>query len=172
MIYDLRMKRQYGFTLLELLLYISLLGILLGSLGAFTSVLYQSRIKNEVVAEVDGQGIAVMQRITQTIRNAEGINSPATGSSASSTSINVIDSAKDPTLFTLVSGAVTMKEGTDVALPLTSTKVTVSGLTFTNLSRSGTDGTLRVQFTINYNNTVGRQEYNYSKNFVGSATIR
>jgi len=50
--------------------------------------------------------------------------------------------------------------------------VTVSGLTFQNLSRSATPGTVRIQFTLTHVNPAGRNEYSFAKTFIGSATLR
>jgi type II secretory pathway pseudopilin PulG len=55
---------------------------------------------------------------------------------------------------------------------LTNNRVTVSGLSFRNMSRPGTPGTIRTQFTITLKNPENRQEFNFSKTFYGSMSIR
>lgn len=170
------MKIKYdnrtGFTLLELLLYVAMAAVLLLATSMILLLLLRARVQHTVSAEVDQQGMQVMQLVTQTIRNAAAINTPSRGTSGGTLSLDVFDSAKDPTVVTLASGAIVLTEGASIAVPLTAAPVTVSGLTFSNLSASGTPGTVRLQFTISYTNPSGLSEYNYTKTFYGSSTIR
>jgi len=163
--------KQKGFTLVELLLYVSLIGVVVMAAMALLSVLQGQRVRSQVILEVESQGEAAMRTITQTVRNATGINSPGEGVSASSLSVSVPSGALSPTVFDLSSGVLRITEGAGSAVSLTNSRVTVSSLTFDNLSRSGTPGTVRISFVLSYNATVGN-EYSYSKTFISSATIR
>ena len=58
-------KNNRGFTLIELLLYITISSVMLLAISVFLSALLQSKVKNQTIAEVEGQGIQVMQMITQ-----------------------------------------------------------------------------------------------------------
>jgi type II secretory pathway component PulJ len=161
-----------GFTVLELLLYVGIAGVILLSLSIFLSGLLESRIKNQVIAEVEQQGVQVMQIIAQTARNAEAINSPAISSSASTLSLDVVTGANDPTVFDLLNDVIRITEGAGSAISLTNSRVTASSLTFYNLSRASTPGIIRVQFTLTHVNSEGRNEYAYSKTFTTSAVLR
>jgi len=163
---------QKGFTLIELLLYVAISSVILLVISLFLQTLLESRIKNQTIAEVEQQGLRVMQIITQTIRNTEAINSPAQGASATILSLDVITGASDPTIFDLLGNTIRITEGVSSAVPLTNSRVTVSGLTFQNLSRSATPGTVRIQFTLTHVNPAGRNEYSFAKTFIGSATLR
>jgi Tfp pilus assembly protein PilW len=165
-------KNKTGFTLVEVLLYSVIAGVVLMAISFFLSILLQARIKGQVMAEVEQVGVQTMQIFTQTARNATAINSPAAGTSGVSTSLTVIEGAKSPTVFDLFGGIIRIKEGTSAAVNITSSKLTATGLAFTNLSGSGTKGTVRIQFTLTYRNPSGRNEYNYTKTFYGSATLR
>lgn len=162
-----------GFTLIEMLLYVALASILLFIISVLYMLLLQSRIKNQTIAEVEQQGIQAMQQMNQTIRNATAITSPTIGASNAVLTITVPTASKSPTVFDLSGGVLRITEGTtSAALALTSSKVTSSALTFYNLSRSGTNGTVRIQFTITAVNNSGRNEYDYNKTFYGSASLR
>lgn len=165
-------NNQQGFTLIELLLYVSISSVILLVTSLFLSSLLESRIKNQTIAEVEQQGLQVMQIITQTARNAEVITSPALGASASSLTLDVITVANDPTIFDLAGGAIRITEGGGSAISITNSRVTASALTFQNLSRASTPGTVRIQFTLTHVNPAGRNEYSFTKTFVGSATLR
>ena len=165
-------RAQQGFTLIELLLYVAISSVMLLAISLFLSTLLQSRIKNQTIAEVEQQGLQVMQLVTQTLRNADVINSPAQGASASVISVNTYNAANNPTMFDLSGGVVRITEGAGSAVVLTNSRVTVSGLTFQNFSQNNTPGTIGIQFVITYINPTGRNEYQYVKMFTGSATLR
>ena len=166
------LQSNKGFTLVELLLYVGIASIILLITTLFLSTLLESRIKNQTVAEVEQQGLQAMQIITQTARNAEAITTPSQGASASSLTLDVITALNDPTIFDLSSGAIRIKEGAAAIIPLTNSRITASALTFQNLSRPTTPGTIRIQFTLTHVNPDGRNEYNFNKTFIGSATLR
>lgn len=157
--------QQKGFTLIELLLYIAIASIIVFTTAYLLQFTLQSRVKNQTIAEIEQQGTQVMQLITQTVRNATAINSPAIGVNAASLSV-------DTTVFDLSGGSIRIKEGASAAINLTSSKVTVSSLNFQNLSRAGTPNTVRVSFIITYANPSGRNEYSFTKTFYGSAGLR
>lgn len=165
-------KNNKGFTLVELLLYISIVGAMILSVSAFLPLFMESRVKNQTISEVEQQGTQVLQLITQTIRNAETVTSPSQGVSASSLTLDVVDVAKDPTIFDLSGSTIRIKEGVGSPISLTSSRVTGSSITFHNLSRTSTPGTIRIQFTISHVNPEGRNEYDFSKTFYGTATLR
>jgi Tfp pilus assembly protein PilW len=167
------MRKNYsGFTLVEVLLYLAVAILILATATIFFFTILQSRVKNQTVAEVEAQGSALLHTITQTIRNSSGINSPSQGGSGSSLSIVSSDPAKDPTVFDVQSGVARITEGVSSAVALTNSRVSLSGLTFQNLSRTGTAGTVRVQFTLTHTNSSGRNEYNYTKTFYASGSLR
>lgn len=163
---------QKGFTLIELLLYVSIVAALVLFLSVFLSLLMQSRVKNQTISEVEQQGIYLMQTITQIARNAEAIVSPTIGASASSATFDVVTAASDPTVFDISGGVIRISEGAGSPISLTNTRVVASNLTLQNLSRTSTPGTLRIQFTLTHINPEGRQEYNFSKTFYGTASMR
>lgn len=165
------MMRKNGFTLIELLLYVSLIGIVVLASSALWSMLESQRVKAQTIREVSEQGAAAMQVMTQIVRNATSITSPTTGNSASSLTVVVPTGSLSPTTFSLSSGVLQIAEGVSPAVALTSGRVVVSALTFSNLSRPSSAGTIRIQFTVSYSGP-STAEYSYSKTFIGTATIR
>ena len=156
---------QKGFTLIELLLYIAIASIIVFTTASMLRFTLESRTKNQTIAEVEQEGAQVMQLITQTVRNATAISSPTIGASGASLSV-------DTTVFDLSGGAIRIKEGAGAAVNLTSSKITVSSLNFQNLSRVSTPNIVRVSFTVTYTNSSGRNEYDFTKSFYGSAGLR
>lgn len=164
-------NNKLGFTLIELLLYVGVTSFILTAVVLFTSTLLQVQAKNRTINEVNQQGAQVVQIITQTIRNSTDINTPAPRASGTQLSLGMSDSLKNPTIFNLSSGVVKMIEGSSY-FDLTNSKVTVVNLNFSNLSRTGTPGVIKIEFTIAYVNSEGREEFDYSKTFQATASLR
>lgn len=165
-------KITKGFTLLELVLSIALISLLVGVVSIFFVTMTRAQTKNQTILEVEEQGIAAMQMITQTIRNAASINTPASGLSAASLSLAVSDTAKNPTIFDISETTLRIKEGSTSPIPLINSRIVISELTFQNLSAPGTSGTVRATFTLSYVNPNNTSEYDYSKTFIGSASLK
>ncbi|HSX07439.1 MAG TPA: type II secretion system protein [Candidatus Saccharimonadales bacterium] len=162
---------QRGYTLLELLLYMAIISILLAATTAFLGVTVDARVKNQTVAEVNDQGVAVMDYIMQTIRNASSITAPAAAASSTSLTLVVPTGSLSPTVFSLSGTTLQVKEGAAAAVSLTNSKVQVTSLTFTNLTRSGTSGAVQVSFVMSRTNPNAHNEYDYQKTFISSAEI-
>lgn len=161
-----------GYTLIELLLYVVILGSLLTAISLYFSTSAESRIKNQSIAEVTQQGAIIMERITYTIRNADSITSPTAGNSAASLTLAMATAGINPTVFDVSSQVIRVSEGGGSAVGLSNSQVQISGLTFTNLTRSGTPGVVRISFTVSRVNNSNRNEYNYQKTFTASASLR
>lgn len=161
------MNKQKGFSLIELLLYISMTAIVVLVISGLLYTILQSKVKNQTIAEVEQQGALAVQIISQTIRNSQSINTPTSGSSGNSLSLAQVSASVNPTVFDLSNGSLRITEGTGSAVSLTNSRVSVSGLTFQNLSAS-----VKFQFTISHINSGSRNEYDYTKDFYGTANVR
>lgn len=161
-----------GFTLIEFLLYIGIVGIVLLVAGAICLNVLFGKAKLMAIEEVSQNTRFTIEKIADRVRNANTINSPTQGVSTSTLSLQMADSAKNPTVFDLSSGVVRITEGTGSAVNLTSSEVTVTNLQFSNISYSNTPGTVRIQMTVKLTNPENRQEYNFEKTFYTTANIR
>lgn len=168
----LKSERKKAFTLVEVLLYIALSSVILAVLVAFIGLILQTRARSQTIAEVHQQGDVIMQSILQTVRNAEGINSPTPGNTANTLSVDAVVASIDPIVYALSGTDLTVTEDINPAQTLNSNRVEISNLTFSNLSRAGTPGIVRIQFTVSYVNPDGRYEQDYSQIFYGTAAIR
>jgi prepilin-type N-terminal cleavage/methylation domain-containing protein len=162
-------KYNKGFTLIELLLYMTLAALFLLATTYFFFALLESRTKNSVILNVDGQGTQAMHVITQQVRLADSISSPGTGASGSS--LTVTDGGVSY-VFSVSGGVLQLTEGANPPVALTNDQVTVTGFTATNYSRSGTPGTVRVEYNIAGSSSNTSYEFTYDKDFTGSASLR
>lgn len=162
-----------GFTLVEMVLYVSLCSIILLSLSTFLSFLLEARVRSQAITEVNQQGFQVMYQITQTIRNGRSIQVPLIGTASSTLSVTTGIPLLNPTIFSVSSSTFIIQEGANIPVPLTNSRVIVSALSFQNISSAGSvDKIIKISFTIRYSNPQGREEYSFTKTFNGSATLR
>jgi Tfp pilus assembly protein PilW len=162
-----------GFTLLEVILYISLAVFALFATSILFSLVLEAKLKQEAIAEVEEQGSLVLRIVTQTIRNANGLNNLSPGNS-NTNNLSLITPSTDtnPTIFNLVNGALESTIGLKETTRLTSPYVAMSDLRFQNLGQNNTTGTVRIQFTLTTTNAQKGYQYAYQQTFYGSATIR
>lgn len=161
-----------GFTLIELILYVSIASsvLLLATMAAIS--LLDVKMKNRAIAEVEQQGTHAMFTVLSAIRNSESITFPTTGISSTTITLNVYPAPDDPTRFDLLNQQLRMFRGVGAAVPLTSTAVQVTSFRVSNISRPTTPGVARVHLTLQFANPSGKLLYNYSRTFTGSATLR
>lgn len=163
-----------GFGLVEMILYVAICSVLLLSLSSLYFFLLTSRIKSQIITEVEQQGQQIIQLITYTTRNARTIDIPSIGVTGTSLSLTVQNGMLSPTIFDVsASGTMRIQEGSGPQISLTNSHVSVGSPLFQNVSSaSSSDRMLRFSFTIRSNNISGRNEYEYTKSFTGSASLR
>jgi hypothetical protein len=125
------------------------------------------------MTEVNQQGFQVMSLITQTIRNGRSIEVPSVGASSQMVSITTPSPLLNPTVFSMSSTTVMIREGAGQEIPLTNSRVAVTDLLFQNVSSGASvEKNIKISFTITYINNSGRGEYSFTKTFNGSAILR
>lgn len=165
-------RRTPGFTLVETIIYVTIFAVFVGALTSFLGLMSAARMRHQAVIEVDDQGEAAMNVITQTIRNGVSVSFPAVGAASSTLTIATVAPETNPTIFYLDAGKLYVKEGTRAAVALTNGRVTYGGLSFWNLSRAGTKGTVRVRFSgAAAARTSGKTDA-YVADFYGTASLR
>lgn len=162
-----------GFTLIEFLLYFTLSGVVVYAMSLFLYNLLELRTKNYVITEVEQQAQHVMYFVTNAVRNSKSIVSPSEGTSSDSLVLESYDAGKDPTTIDVSDGVIRVCEGTSCTpINLMATNVTASDVSFGNVSRADTPGSIQIQYTLSFAGAQDRQEFIYSKTYQGSATVR
>src|SRR5690349_18275587 len=92
---------QKGYTLIELLMYVSIVGTLLTGAALFMSTMTEARVKNQSMTEVNQQGTVIMERLAQIARNADSITAPVAGSTGASATLVVPTGSLSPTIINL-----------------------------------------------------------------------
>jgi prepilin-type N-terminal cleavage/methylation domain-containing protein len=172
--------KNKGFTLIEIILYMSLLAILLTAFTPFMLQLIKGGEKASSGQDVYSTARYISERIKFEIRNSNGIYAASSTFNANlATTTGAIfsiigDSPNNPTVFTVSTstGTLFISQGASAPVALNPSSTAVSNLTFSNNS-SADNKSKNFRFTITVKNSGGKgQEYEASTTIVGSAEVR
>ncbi len=161
-----------AFTLIEVLLYMSLTSVLVLMIAMLWVTASDTRDRGEAMSIVSSEATSIISKLTQTIRNASAVNTPTIGNSGSTLSLVMASAANSPTGIALSGGNITITEGSNPANTLNSNRVTISSLTFRNVTENFAVGSVRIEITVTYINTTGKPALDYSQTFYATATLR
>jgi len=130
-----------------------------------------NKTKLETVQNINQNARHIIEKITNSVHNAQSIISPALGQEATSLALSFTDNEKNPTIFSTSSGILKIKEGSSPAVPLNADEL-ASVISFTNVSYPDTPGSVRIVLTISSVNLSGQQSYTHSETFYTTVTIR
>ena len=165
-------KKNKGFTLLELTIYVAIFVIILAFLIEFLWLIILGSIKENSYQEVQQNGRFVMMKMAREIKKATGINSPAAdGVSGNLLSLQMADPALNPTVFDVSDGKLRIVQGANSPYYLTSDRVLIADLLFTNLSFDNTPGIIQIDTEISYINPANLKEYQASINLKESVSL-
>ncbi len=166
------LQANKGFTLIEVMIYVAIFSIVVGTLTTFALSMNSSRLRAQVMLEVNGQGASIVRTITQTVRNSTAITAPSAGNTAGALTLATSVSGTNPTSFSVTGETLYMTEGALSTVALTNNKVKLTNLVFTNLSRASTPGVVQMRFTLSNTASTTRVEQQYSVDFYGTAARR
>ncbi|HNV97204.1 MAG TPA: prepilin-type N-terminal cleavage/methylation domain-containing protein [bacterium] len=160
-----------AFTLIELLVYIAISTIILFGIVDFVISIDHMKKRGSIIQEVENQGLNIANIITQKIRNADFIISPIVGNAEENLSLNMV-SPNAQVSFTLQGTNLEMKDEFGNVEFINNNLVLVSGIKFINLTKSGTQGNIKIEFTLRYNNESLNSIYDYEKTFYTTGSLR
>ena len=163
-------RNESGFTLIETIIYVAIVGIAMSSFIAFGLSISFSRSKTYAVQEVQANARMLMDVMVQKLRQAQAVTSPDAGLDNDIMVLNMPGAEPDLS-FSLVDGIVFLTEGVGESLPLVSDRTEVTNLRFTNLSASGGLASLRLEFDIRYRN-AGSLDYAFADTYSTLVTSR
>jgi len=129
---NLKFKKR-GFTLIELVIYSAILAISAGLIGGIVNTVTKSSLKTQSQNEVNTQNSRLEEVFRQKIEKAQKIKTL----SGSLLSLNMAETSKNPTQFSLENNVVYLQEGTDAKMALNDpNKVKVTSLLFSPIGSS------------------------------------
>lgn len=166
----LRLRRQHaGLSLVELLIFLAILGIIVGSILPLLFSAAEDRLLQQTISVVEQNGAQVLQNVTIRINNSERIISPAAGHTGSVLVLQTSSGATNPTIVGLSSGSLIIVEHT-LQQTITSTQVAVNSFSVKNTSTSTSHQSVHFTFQISRTTRLQQPHY-YSQNFETTAAL-
>jgi type II secretory pathway pseudopilin PulG len=164
-----------GFTLIETLIYIAIIGGVVATFVSFSMSITQSRDKTYVVQEVQANSRTALDYITKKIRMASSVN---TSTSVFDTdpgylSLAMTSSTLNPTNIGLSAddGVLQIREGGSASTTVTADELKISNLVFTDLTASSTRENVRVQMTTEFVSSDSA-DFDFSQSVQTSVSLR
>lgn len=161
------MKSLRAFTIVEMMMYTAIVGMILVVVVYVTSTVYNVRARVASASVVHESMEYAQDRISILLHAATAVTIPSSGTS-STLQLTMPDTARDPTIISLSGGQVWIKEGTKPKLPLTSAEVAISDLQFTRSAAN--PPVMRMQMTGDRKNA--KTSYSAPLTLTTSAGIR
>jgi len=165
---NLSIKNKTGFTLIEILIYASLLVLLIVLMANAVASLSHIIVEAKTERAIRSSAEAAIERITREIRFAQTVDTGTSSfgthpSTLVLTSIDPFTEAPQTVTISFASNQVTIKKGTGAVETLTSDSVTVTNLVFRHIVNGATSESIRTELTIEnksfYTTTVLRRSY-------------
>ncbi len=165
-----------GFTLIETLIYITIIGGVMLAFVSFALHISDSRNKTYVVQEVQANARVALDLISQKIEAANGVNldSSTFALDPGVLSLSMASISLNPTVIDLSvdDGVLQINQGTSGAIPITSDEVRVTNLVFTNLTGGASKENIGVALTVEFNNFDGDVEFSYDQSLQTAVSLR
>lgn len=161
-----------GFTLIEILLYLSLFVVVVLGSVAFIHTMFETNVKTKVILEADSEAEHVLAIVTQYIRNSVVVYSPNKNTTSDVLIIQSLDEEQSPILLGIINESIVMSLGGQSTSTLTSSNIKISNLKFTNIGSVNGKDSIKISFTVNTQGENNRQEYTYEKTYEATASLR
>lgn len=167
-------KTASAFTLVELLVYIGLLGLFLSAIYPFALGLFGLSAKAQAMRETSSAARIIGEEIVSVIRSAKDIDTGASDFGTNPGRLVLKQYGSDERLvIDVADGRVRMTDGAGIPVSLNGSSVRVTSLVFENASSS--DGSSRhVDFhlTVEFASGSSRSEYVSAVSIAAGAEIR
>ena len=162
-----------GFTLLETLLFIGASSIIVLIIAGLLHLILVAQTKQTIISEIAETGSRAFAVISSAVQDSSTITAPSIGQNGVSLTLGRRNLADTPTILDIASSTLRLTEDGQTPSVLHSSRINSSGLVVTNLSpTTSTPGVIDIRFTLSSINPSSRPEYEYSKTFQSSFSLR
>lgn len=158
-----------GATLIELLLYVALLGIVISAILPLLFAATEERLLQQTISIVEQNGAQIIQSTTHAIRKAERVLTPAAGQQTSVLGLQTASGPLHPVIIGLNSGSVMIVRHTTLER-LSSPQVAITNFRVRNTSTSATRQSVVVSFRVSRTIRL-QQPYSYERDFEFAVTL-
>jgi len=165
---SLHQRQKTGFTLMEILVYIGVLSIIVVVISSFLLWLSSSTTKARAMREVLDNARRVVEIMTYEIKKAKSVSS-------TSTATHLFLENATATEFYLCGTASTtlcLKKESESPVNLTSDKVEIKNLTFTQIATATTTPSVQINLKVDYKNPGDIPEYQASVSITSTVSLR
>lgn len=146
-----KIKQAPGFTLIEIILYVAIIGMVVSSFISFSISSTNARNKTYVIQEVQANLRVVKELISREIKQASAVVSPAQGSNSIALELN-IPGTSDNIIYSLDNGVLFRQLGSDDPAAVTNEEAEISSLIFYNISDNNDKDSIRYELEMNFRN--------------------
>jgi len=168
-----------GFTLVEILVYVCVLTILIGSVYSLFLWVIRSATKAKVMRETLNNARRAMEIMTAEIREAKSVYTPTSAFSTSTGQLSLetkkyLPEGEETTYldFYLCQKHLCLKKEGEDPIPLTSDNVEVEKLEFNQIATTSTIPSIQIFLKVDYKAPTERAEYQASVQLVSTASLR
>jgi prepilin-type N-terminal cleavage/methylation domain-containing protein len=164
-----------GFTLTEVLVYIAVLSIIILAVSGFLSWIMKSNTKAKVIRETQDNARRAMEIMTYEIKEAKSIYTPtSTSTQISLVTTHYLPEGENTTYidFYLCQKRLCLKKESQNPIALTSDRVEVNNLEFTQIATTSTIPSIQISLKIDYITPAARPEYQASFTATSTASLR
>ncbi len=155
-----------GTNLLEVMLFLGILGIISGTVVGVLMATQDARIRQRSVAELEQQGTQILVNLTKIIRRAEAVVVPASGETGSLLLLRMAQNDEYPTIVTSVGSGDLLLVQKSATSSLIGSNLHVQDLIFRNVGEDNVWLSFTLTTTIP---TLEKQTY--ARTFNGTATL-
>jgi hypothetical protein len=134
-------------------------------LGGIGVNVLASNAKAHALEEVGYNAHFVFEKLRTAINDASSIDGPIGNGTSSTLTLTMGDASKNPTVFTIADGMLTMTEGAGQPITLSTDGVTISSLQFRDVSYPASPSTVRIEMSIDAYNPEHRKAYDAGGQF-------
>ena len=160
-------KQNKGITLIEVLVYISVISLSIISFTSYFLMMNSISVKNKVISSIEGDSNYIFNLLENKIFNAENLVYPEKGN-ASSTMIIAMSEGPDLKIFSEL-GILYLEEITGDIFQISSSDDVLEELRFDVSNSDKTN--IKVSFLLKKRNETSK-EFTYGKKYYNSFTLR
>lgn len=166
-------KTTNGFTLIETIIYMGIIGAVLSSFMGFGTTLSGLRNRAMAMEEVQASTYFTMDLIARKIRQAKSVDAPAKGSASNVLRLVMPDiNSTIVTFATNTDGILEMTEGAGDGIAIASRLIEFTDLSFTNLGEGSGKDSVKIEMSSMFKNDDNMIEFDYSENIQATVNTK
>ena len=125
------MSTQRGFTVIETVIYVAILGIFIGALLVSVDSVFKNSERTSTHVVNENEANFLLRKFSWVLTNVSNINVPTVGATSTMLSVNKLSGTTNPIVLTVTaSSTITIKKGTGPATAISSPYIPITNVLF------------------------------------------